>query len=371
MPRAAPTRAIAYAAPRIACEQASDGSLRLRSTELLAPHDPSLARLFRAAVERNPGGLFLAERGADGAWRKVTYDAARRAVDALAHSLIERGLSAERPVMILSGNGIDHALLTLAGHTAGIPVAPDLGRLFAAEPGSHQAQAHRRFARAWPALRRRHRSFRQGARRARPRQYRAGREPQRREFSTPSRHSTTWRGAARGQQWRKRRRRPAPIPSPRSCSRPARPACPRAVVNTHGMLCREPAAARADLAVPRRGAARACRLAAVEPHLRRQPQLQPGAAPRRHAVHRRRPAAARSHRGDGHATSARSRPRSTSTCRRAMRRCCRSSSATTRCARAFFARAAPDLLRRAPRCRRTCGSGSKPCRCAQPASACR
>src|SRR6266567_482821 len=29
-----------------------------------------------------------------------------------------------RPVMILSGNSIDHALLTLAGHTAGIPVAP-------------------------------------------------------------------------------------------------------------------------------------------------------------------------------------------------------------------------------------------------------
>jgi feruloyl-CoA synthase len=124
MQRAAAPRAIAYAAPRIACEEAADGSLRCRSTEALAPHDPSLARLFRAAAERNPGGLFLAERGAGGAWRKLTYDAARRAVDALAHGLIERGLSAERPVMILSGNGIDHALITLAGHTAGIPVAP-------------------------------------------------------------------------------------------------------------------------------------------------------------------------------------------------------------------------------------------------------
>jgi feruloyl-CoA synthase len=120
----APPRPIAYALPRIVCEQAADGSLRCRSTEPLAPHDPSLARLFRAAVERKPGGLFLAERGPDGAWRKLTYDAARRAVDALAQGLIERGLSAERPVMILSGNGIEHALLTLAGHTAGIPVAP-------------------------------------------------------------------------------------------------------------------------------------------------------------------------------------------------------------------------------------------------------
>ncbi|MGA7486897.1 MAG: AMP-binding protein, partial [Xanthobacteraceae bacterium] len=123
MPAPAPVRPIAYAAPRIVCAQGRDGSLRCRSTEALAPHDPSLARLFRAAVERNPGGLFLAERGADGAWRKLNYEAARRAVDALAQSLIARGLSAHRPVMILSGNGIDHALLMLAGHSAGIPVA--------------------------------------------------------------------------------------------------------------------------------------------------------------------------------------------------------------------------------------------------------
>jgi feruloyl-CoA synthase len=124
MPTAAPTRSIAYAAPKIVCEKAADGSLRCRSTEPLGRHDASLARLFQRAVARNPGGLFLAERTADGGWRKVTYEAAQATVDALAQSLIERGLSAERPVMILSGNGIDHALLTLAGHTAGIPVAP-------------------------------------------------------------------------------------------------------------------------------------------------------------------------------------------------------------------------------------------------------
>ena len=124
MPEPAPLRPIAYAEPRIVCEQGRDGSLRCRSTEALAPHDPSLARLFRTAVERNPDGLFLAERDAAGAWRKLTYAAARRRVDALAQGLLERGLSAERPVMILSGNGIDHALLTLAGHSAGIPVAP-------------------------------------------------------------------------------------------------------------------------------------------------------------------------------------------------------------------------------------------------------
>src|SRR5947209_349871 len=124
MPATAPLRPIAYGQPRIVCDRAADSSLRCRSSEALAPYDPSLARLFRAAVERNSAGLFLAERDSGGAWRKLLYADARRLVDALAQALLERGLSAERPVMILSGNSIDHALLTLAGHTAGIPVAP-------------------------------------------------------------------------------------------------------------------------------------------------------------------------------------------------------------------------------------------------------
>jgi feruloyl-CoA synthase len=123
MPAPTPLRPITYAPPRVVCERSGDGVLRYRSTEPMAPHDPSLARLFRAAVERNPAGIFLAEREG-GHWRKLTYAAARLLVDALAAGLIERGLSAERPVMILSANNIDHALLTLAGHTAGVPVAP-------------------------------------------------------------------------------------------------------------------------------------------------------------------------------------------------------------------------------------------------------
>ncbi len=120
----APRRPIAYAPPRIVVEKAPDGGLRYRSREPLAPYDPSLARLFRAAVEHNPAGLFLAERDVTGSWRRLSYASARPLVDALAQGLIERGLSAERPVMILSGNDIEHALITLAGYTAGVPVAP-------------------------------------------------------------------------------------------------------------------------------------------------------------------------------------------------------------------------------------------------------
>jgi len=120
----APLRPVAYAVPRVACEEMPDGSIRYVSMEQLAPYDPSLARLFHAAVERSPAGEFLAERDDAGGWRKLSYAAARGLVDALAQGFVERGLSAERPVMILSGNSIAHALLTLAGYTAGVPVAP-------------------------------------------------------------------------------------------------------------------------------------------------------------------------------------------------------------------------------------------------------
>jgi feruloyl-CoA synthase len=118
-----PFAGIAYAAPDVACEQHADGSLRLRCLTPLAAHEPSLARLFRAAVETQPNRVFLAEREGE-AWRRLTYAVARPTVDAIAQGLLDRGLSAERPVMIFSGNSIDHALIMLAGYTAGIPVAP-------------------------------------------------------------------------------------------------------------------------------------------------------------------------------------------------------------------------------------------------------
>lgn len=120
---AAPLRAIAYAAPDVASARDPDGTVRLWSRQPLAPYEPSAAKLFRSAVETQPGRIVLAERQ-DGAWRTLRYEQARPIVDAIAAALLERGLSAERPVMILSGNAIDHALLMLAGYTAGVPVAP-------------------------------------------------------------------------------------------------------------------------------------------------------------------------------------------------------------------------------------------------------
>jgi feruloyl-CoA synthase len=120
---AAPHRPISFAPVQVTRTAGLDGTIRLACPTRLRAYEPSLARLFRAAVEAQPGRTFLQERAGD-EWRKLTYEAARNIVDALAVALIERGLSAERPVMILSANAIDHALLMLAGYTAGVPVAP-------------------------------------------------------------------------------------------------------------------------------------------------------------------------------------------------------------------------------------------------------
>ncbi len=114
---------IEFAPVEVIREELAGGGFLLRSRRELEPHDASLARMFRRAVERAPQKLFLAERD-DDRWRGLTYAEARVKVDCLAQALIDREFSAERPLMILSGNSLEHALLMLAGFTAGVPVAP-------------------------------------------------------------------------------------------------------------------------------------------------------------------------------------------------------------------------------------------------------
>ncbi|WP_244613326.1 feruloyl-CoA synthase [Modicisalibacter radicis] len=72
-----------------------------------------------------PSATFLAEReGAQRTWRTLTFGEAMPLVTRLAQALLDHGLSAERPLMVLSGNGIDHALLACAAMHLGIPYVP-------------------------------------------------------------------------------------------------------------------------------------------------------------------------------------------------------------------------------------------------------
>ena len=65
----------------------------------------------------------MAERNAARGWRQITY-AELLASRGIASALLARGLSAEKPVVILSGNSIDHALIAFGALYAGIPFCP-------------------------------------------------------------------------------------------------------------------------------------------------------------------------------------------------------------------------------------------------------
>src|SRR5262249_28270641 len=88
------------------------------------PYARSLGELLQGWALRAPARTFLAERRRDGAWRRVTYAEALQAARAIGQALLERGLGPERPVMILSDNSIDHALLMLGAMQAGLRAAP-------------------------------------------------------------------------------------------------------------------------------------------------------------------------------------------------------------------------------------------------------
>lgn len=86
----------------------------------------SVDRLRHWAAQA-PERTFIARREAgnlDGAWRHVSYAQALQAARAIGQALLKRGLGPERPVMILSGNDIEHALLGLACQYVGVPYAP-------------------------------------------------------------------------------------------------------------------------------------------------------------------------------------------------------------------------------------------------------
>lgn len=114
----------ALAPPRIVATDAPDGSLILRSGMELEPYESSLGVLLRHWARETPDRVFLAERGPDGEWIELTWGQAGRKANSVAQALLDRGLGPKRPVLILSGNGIDHALLTLGAFLAGVPVVP-------------------------------------------------------------------------------------------------------------------------------------------------------------------------------------------------------------------------------------------------------
>jgi feruloyl-CoA synthase len=101
-----------------------DGVIYMDSPFPLAPYATKLTERLEYWAAYAPDRTLFAERDPSGAWRRVSYREALALVRSLAQGILDRGLSPARPIVILSGNSIDHALLALASMYAGVLYAP-------------------------------------------------------------------------------------------------------------------------------------------------------------------------------------------------------------------------------------------------------
>jgi len=116
-------RAVNVAAPDIACRRSGD-IVYMQSRRPLGAYPARITERLEYWADRAPDRVFLAQRDGTGAWCRVTYSQALARVRAISQALLDRGLSSERPVLILSGNGIEHGLLALAAMFSGVLYAP-------------------------------------------------------------------------------------------------------------------------------------------------------------------------------------------------------------------------------------------------------
>jgi len=119
-----PVRKVPLGAADVEIECRADGSVLLRSPHALAAYPAKLTERLVHWAREAPDRAFIAQREAGGAWRILSYVETFARVCAIGQSLLDRGLSAARPVVILSENDIEHALLALACMHVGIPYVP-------------------------------------------------------------------------------------------------------------------------------------------------------------------------------------------------------------------------------------------------------
>ncbi|WP_423065168.1 feruloyl-CoA synthase [Devosia sp. CN2-171] len=109
---------------RAEAETRADGTVYVRSLELLGAYPRSMTDRLAHWAAVTPDAVFIADRGEDGGWRTVTYAEANRLIRPLAQAMLDAKLSPEHPLLILSGNEIEHALLGYAAMLVGVPHAP-------------------------------------------------------------------------------------------------------------------------------------------------------------------------------------------------------------------------------------------------------
>ena len=115
---------IRFVAPNIERTERPGGGFLLASRSPAPPHLRCLGDALTRWAAEAPDRTLFAERAATGAWHRVTYAVALARARSLGQALLDLGLGARRPLLVLSGNSIEHALLALAAMHVGVPIAP-------------------------------------------------------------------------------------------------------------------------------------------------------------------------------------------------------------------------------------------------------
>lgn len=207
-------------------ERLPGGVLLIRPDEALRPYPKVLTDSLIHWARLTPEKTCIAKRGPDGEWRQLTYAQVARSVQSVGQALLDRGLSVERPVAILSENDLEQYVLTMAGQHVGIPTAPlspayslvskDFAKLRHAfkilTPGCYSfptASATRRPSKPWPAI-----------------TWRSSRPPRLRTAAKPARLPICWKRIRR-RRYFARTRKFNPTTSQNSCLPPDQRPCPR------------------------------------------------------------------------------------------------------------------------------------------------
>jgi feruloyl-CoA synthase len=117
-------RPVRMGALAVDVEHRADGAAVLRSRQGLGAYPRSMIDCLDRWADEAPERTFLADRGPDGQWRHCSYREAREHARAIAQYVLDLNLDADRPVVVLSGNGIEHGLIALGCMMAGVPFAP-------------------------------------------------------------------------------------------------------------------------------------------------------------------------------------------------------------------------------------------------------
>ena len=119
-----PFRHVDFKEPKVVTERRRDGVIVLRSGYALEGIERNIGVYLRRWGADAPQRVYMKQRDAKGEWRDLTFGRLLAEANAVGQALLNRGLGPDRPVMILSGNSLEQAVLTYGAMTVGVTVVP-------------------------------------------------------------------------------------------------------------------------------------------------------------------------------------------------------------------------------------------------------